>query len=578
MASVGSEREALAQGESEHSGSASTTGREHDGASAAALRQGQATADPHQVASPDPSHDPSPDPSHALPSPGHTAGTPPPTRQAPPPTSRAGSLIRTVLIVLVILAAVAAAIWKIHANRSAQTDQAQRMAAAADRPIPVSVTPVQQRTMPIYLTALGTVTAYNTVTLHSRVDGQLLRVTVREGQSVTKGQLLAEIDPRPYQAALEQAQGQLVRDQANSKNAEAEANRYTALFNAGVVSRESQQAQVSTAGQASGSIQADQAAINAARVNLVYTRITSPIDGVVGLRQIDPGNIVHAADTNGLLIITQLQPISVIFTLPEDNLPRVLPMLRSGRRLVVEAYDRGDTAHLGTGSVLTVDNQIDTTTGTDKVKAVFPNSDHALFPNQFVNVRLILENRANSIVVPSAAVQTGSEGSFVYIVHDGNPPAALEQAHAASRNGGKGRKLENGGEAGSAPQTNQPPHYVTAQTVKIDTTEGTSVIIDEGLKAGDQIVVDGQEKLRNGSRVIPHAAHPSPGTGNPVATGNPAPATGPESNGSTPPATTRRREPSLDAAHPDRRHGADPNNSNKSTPATGQSSGEGSHP
>ena len=555
MASVGSEREALAQQELDHSSHG------QDGTSAATLHQNQAA----------------PDPSHALPAPGQTAHSSVPPQRVPPPTSRAGSWIRTVLIVLLILGVVAAAIWKIRSNRATQTDQAQRMAAAADRPIPVSTTPVQQRTMPIYLTALGTVTAYNTVTLHSRVDGQLIRVNVREGQSVTKGQLLAEIDPRPYQAALEQAQGQLVKDQANAKNADAEANRYTALYNAGVVSRESQQAQVSTAGQATGSIQADQAAINAARVNLVYTRITSPIDGVVGLRQIDPGNIVHAADTNGLLIITQLQPISVIFTLPEDNLPRVLPMLRSGRHLVVEAYDRGDTTHLGTGSVLTVDNQIDTTTGTDKVKAVFPNTDHALFPNQFVNVRLILENRPNSIVIPSAAVQTGSQGNYVYVVHDGNPPAALDQAHAATRNGGKGRKLENGANTGN-PSSNQPPHYVVAQTIKVDTTEGTNVIIDGGLNAGDQIVIDGQEKLRNGSRVIPHAAHPAASTGNPVATGNPPPANGPESDAYTPPATTKGREPSLNATHPDRRHSPDPNNSNNTTPATGQPSGEGSHP
>lgn len=574
MASVGSEQEARTQQEIDRSGSA--PGRGHDGAAAAVLPQ-PAAQGPHDTVL---------DPAHALPAPdttvpasGGTPDEPPPTHHVPPPTSRAGSIVRTVLIVLVILAAVGAAIWKIHANQADQTDKATRMAAAADRPIPVSITPVQQRTMPIYLTALGTVTAYNTVTVHSRVDGQLLRVAVREGQSVRKGQLLAEIDPRPYQAALEQAQGQLVRDQANAKNADAEANRYTALYNAGVVSRESQQAQISTAGQASGSIQADQAAITAARVNLVYTRITSPIDGVVGLRQIDPGNIVHAADTNGLLIITQLQPISVIFTLPEDNLPRVLPMLRSGRRLVVEAYDRGDTTHLGTGSVLTVDNQIDTTTGTDKVKAVFPNADHALFPNQFVNVRLILENRPNSLVIPAAAVQTGSQGNYVYVVHDGNPPAALEQAHAASRNGGKGRKLQTGGESGGPAPANQPPHYVTAETVKIDTTEGTNVIIDEGLKAGDQIVIDGQEKLRNGSRVIPHNARPTTSTGNPVATGNPAPANGPSSDSYSPPATTKRREPSLNAAHPDRRQGSDdPNNSNKTTPATGQSSGEGSHP
>ncbi len=198
---------------------------------------------------------------------------------------------------------------------------------------------------------------------------------MREGQAVRKGQLLMEIDPRPYQAALAQAEGQLTKDQANSKNAEAEAARYTALYQAGVVSKESQQAQLSTAGQATGTIQADQAAIQAARVNLAYTKIASPIDGVVGLRQVDPGNIVHASDANGLVVVTQIHPIAVIFTLPEDQLPQVLSGRAAGQKLAVEAYDRSDTTHLASGTLLTIDNQIDTTTGTDKVKAVFDNHD-----------------------------------------------------------------------------------------------------------------------------------------------------------------------------------------------------------
>src|SRR5580693_5665856 len=296
------------------------------------------------------------------------------------------------------------------------------MAAQAERPTPVQVSAVQQKTMPIFLTALGTVTAYNTVTIKSRVDGQLMLVPVREGQSVRQGQMLAEIDPKPYQAALEQAQGQLVKDQANAVNARAEASRYSALLQAGVVSKESQQAQVSTAGQAEGSIAADEAAIQAAKVNLGYTKIVSPIDGVVGLRQVDPGNIVHATDTNGLLVVTQLQPIAVIFTLPEDHLQDVLKLTHNGHTLAVEAYDRSGTQHLATGKVLTVDNQIDTTTGTVKVKAVFDNKDGALFPNQFVNVRLILEERANSLVLPAAAMQNGASGSFVYLLKKGAPP------------------------------------------------------------------------------------------------------------------------------------------------------------
>ena len=326
-----------------------------------------------------------------------------------PPSDGKGSVIRKVLVVLVIAAAVGGAAWKIHDNTQTQTTTANRLNAAGDRPIPVTVVPVQQKTMPIYLTALGTVTAYNTVTIKTRVDGQLMSVPVREGQAVKQGQVLAEIDPKPYEAALAQAQGQLVKDQANAKNADAEAQRYTALLDAGVVSKESQQSQLSMSGQAAGSIASDEAAIQAAKVNVAYTRITSPIDGIVGLRQVDPGNIVHASDSTGLLLVTQLQPIAVIFTLPEDQLPEVLDLVRSGKKLDVEAYDRSETTHLASGTLLTLDNSIDPTTGTDKVKAVFPNKDGALFPNQFVNVRLILQQRQNAMVVPAAAIQTGSQ-------------------------------------------------------------------------------------------------------------------------------------------------------------------------
>ena len=437
---------------------------------------------------------------------------PPPERQKPvepSPAASKGSLLRKLIIAAVILLAIAGVIWKVRANQRQQDAETQKLASAADRPVPVSVVPVQQKNMPIYLTALGTVTAYNTVTIRSRVDGQLMRVNFREGQSVRKGQLLIEIDPRPYQAVLEQAEGQLARDQANAKNADAEASRYTALYQAGVVSRESQQAQISTAGQATGTLTADKAAIDAARVNLVYTKITSPIDGVVGLRQVDPGNIVHAADTTGLVVVTQLQPISVIFTLPEDYLPQVLQMTRSGKRLAVEAYDRSEATHLASGSLLTVDNQIDTTTGTDKVKAIFDNRENTLFPNQFVNVRLILQQRPNALVIPSAAVQTGTQGSFVYVLRDGDPPKELQDANAATRNGGKGRKATGAAapaNAAGAQAQKTPPHYVVMQPIKIDLTEGTQVILAEGLKNGDQIVIDGQERLKNGSRVVPHAA------------------------------------------------------------------------
>lgn len=464
---------------------------------------------------------PAPEPHKALPPP------------EPPETGGKSSSARKWIILLVILLVVVAAVWKIRSNTQEQAGQGQRMAMMADRPTPVQVQAVQQRTMPIYLSALGTVTAYNTVAIKPRVDGQLLRVLFREGQKVRQGQLLMEIDPRPYQAALAQAQGQLTRDQANSKNAEAQAGRYTALFQAGVVSKESQQAQISTAGQATGSIQADQAAIQAAQVNLAYTRITSPINGVVGLRQVDPGNIVHAGDANGLLVVTQLQPISVIFTLPEDHLPQVLDLTRGGHKLAVDVFDRSEANHLATGSLLTVDNQIDTTTGTVKGKAVFDNRDERLFPNQFVNVRLILQQRQNALVVPAAAIQTGTQGTFVYVVKQGEPPAD-KQAQNQSQNSGRSSEKQGGGRTsrrsggnggGSADEEggrpNVPPAYVVIQPVKVDLTEGSNVILASGVNGGDQIVIDGQEKLKDGSRVIPRQSNPAARNGGGTGMSNP---------------------------------------------------------
>jgi len=404
-----------------------------------------------------------------------------------------GSAARKWIVLLVIVAVVGAAVWKIRSNAKEQDSVQMTMAAQADRPTPVQVSAVQQKTMPIFLTALGTVTAYNTVTIKSRVDGQLMQVPVREGQAVQQGQMLAEIDPKPYQAVLEQAQGQLVKDQASAVNARAQAARYGALLQAGVVSKESEQAQVSTAGQAEGSIAADQAAIEAAKVNLGYTKIVSPISGVLGLRLVDAGNIVHANDANGLLVVTQLQPIAVIFTLPEDQLPEVLKRTRGGSRLAVEAFDRAAQKHLASGSLLTVDNQIDTATGTVKAKAVFSNQDGALFPNQFVNIRLILQEKQNAIVIPAAALQTGTQGNFVYLLKEGQPPANLVEKKSTDM---------------PLPQLaeNQSNYYVEAQTVNVELTEGAQVILNSGVKAGDQIVVDGQEKLKNGSKVFPKTA------------------------------------------------------------------------
>jgi multidrug efflux system membrane fusion protein len=374
------------------------------------------------------------------------------------------SRLRAGLVVLAVLIVAGLVIWRILASQA--TDEgARNTGAPGNRPVPVQVAEVQQRTMPIYFTALGTVTAYNTVTVKSRVDGQIVKINFREGQEVKKGSFLLEIDPQPYEAALAQAEGQYARDEANAVNAKAEAARYAALLDAEVVSKEVEQSEEAAYGQAEGALKADEAAIQAARVNVAYTRIMSPIDGQVGLRQVDIGNIVHATDTTGLVVVTQLQPISVIFTLPEEQLPEVRQRLLKGEKLQVDAYDRSETTKLASGSLLTVDNQIDTTTGMDKLKAVFANQDQGLFPNQFVNVRLILENRPDVIVVPASALQTGSNGTFVYVM--------------------------------------KKDHTVEARNIVTTITEGSLMLVDKGLKKGEQVVVDGQEKLRAGSKVIP---------------------------------------------------------------------------
>ena len=386
----------------------------------------------------------------------------------PAPGSKKSSFPRKTVVLLLLLLVGGFIWWRVHEGRKATAVAAQKAAAASNQPMPVLVAEVQQRTMPIYYTALGTVTAYNTVTIKSRVDGQLVKVNFVEGQHVHKGELLIQIDPAPYQAAVAQAEGQYAKDAAAVKNGQAQAARYTALYQAGVVSKESEQAQISTSGQAEGALKADLAAIQAAKVNLAYTRITSPIDGQVGLRQVDVGNIVHASDTNGLVVITQLQPIAVIFTLPEEQLPEVRKRLAAHQKLIADAYDRSNSNKLTSGTLLTVDNQIDPTTGTDKLKAIFTNQDQALFPNQFVNIRLILEQRPNVIVIPAAAVQSGSNGSFVYVVG----------------------KDDTGNDV------------VNARPITSSVAEGALMLVDSGLKPGELVVVDGQERLKPGSRVV----------------------------------------------------------------------------
>ena len=468
-------------------------------------------------------------PAHASPA---STGLPADASQHPEPGAagndphndppRRSSWVRVLVIVLIVAAAVAFVVYRIRTNKAADQKQANGARAMADRPVPVAYDIVQQRPIPIYLNALGTVTAYNTVTLKSQVNGQITRVNFREGQHVSQGQLLIEIDPRPYQAALAQAQGNLVRDQATAANAQAQSQRYNQLYAAGVVSKEQAQAQESTSGQAVGTLAADRAAIEAARVNLVYTRITSPISGLVGLRQVDIGNIVAANSTNGLVVITQVEPIAVIFTLPEDQLPQVFDRMKGGRHLTVEAWDRNNATKLATGSLLTVDNQIDTTTGTAKLKAVFDNHDGALYPNQFVNIRLILEVRQNAVTMPAAALQTGNQGSFVYVVDMNNPVSADQTQKMANKSDAAGRRASRGsagaqtnptgaGSGGSGRgDANGPMHQtsypVQERAVTVDLTQGTTVVVHSGVRPGDRVITDGEEKLTSTSKVIPRPA------------------------------------------------------------------------
>jgi multidrug efflux system membrane fusion protein len=384
-----------------------------------------------------------------------------------PPTKK-NPWIR-VIVFLVLAGVVGFAIWRVYSNQQQAAQTSVRQAQALmNRPVPVQAVAVVQQPMPIYLTALGTVTPNMSVTVKARVSGQLLPVKFTEGQNVHNGQTIMEIDPRPFQAALDQAKGTLAHDQALLKNAQTEYARYQALYNAGVVSKEQMETYQATQGQYEGAITADKAAVENAQLQLNWCSIQSPVNGRIGLRLVDPGNIITANTTN-LVVINQFQPIAVYFTLPENQLPPVLAKLRADHRLAVDAYNQADTQKLATGYLLTADNQIDTTTGTAKLKAVFPNTDEVLFPNQFVNIHLVMEQRQDALVVPSAAIQNGVQGTFVWAVD-----------------------TDNKGESGTA----------KIQPVKVGLVLGQQSIIDSGLDAGQKVVVDGADRLRPGAQVL----------------------------------------------------------------------------
>jgi membrane fusion protein, multidrug efflux system len=347
--------------------------------------------------------------------------------------------------------------------QNADSLKQQQALAATTRAVSVGVATAVEQDMPVYLNGLGSVTAYNTVSVKSRVDGELVQVNFREGQQVNKGELLILIDPRPYQVQLAAAQAQLFKDQASFRDAQLNYQRYKDLLQqSGAMSQQQVDTQKSLADQFEGAIRSDQAAIDNAKLQIDYCHITAPVSGRIGLRLVDVGNIVHAADTNPMLVITQLEPIAVIFTLPQDNLPAVVQGMRHAT-LKVDAYDRDNKTKLATGTLLTIDNQIDQTTGTDKLKAIFDNKGGTLFPNQFVNIQLLLDVRKDSTVVPSIAVQRGPQGSFVYVV--------------------------------KADKT------VEARPVTVALTQSNQSAIGTGLQVGEVVVVDGQDKLQNGAKI-----------------------------------------------------------------------------
>ena len=385
-----------------------------------------------------------------------------------PPDSRKSKKRAFVWLALLLIVAcvVGYAVWR--ASKPVALQRAQgggfgRRGGPALGPIPVVVAPVTRSSIPDYLDGLGNVAAFYTVTVKSRVDGQIMNIRFNEGDLVKAGQVLIEIDPRPFQVQLELAQATLAHDQALLDNANLDLARYKQLLATDAIPKQQLDTQTALVEQYQATIKQDSAAVDSANLQLVYSKVTAPITGVLGLRLVDPGNIVHASDANGMIVITQLQPIAVLFTIPEDNLPQVTQKLRAGMHLPVDAYNRDNSKKLASGMLLTLDNQIDNTTGTSRLKAVFDNKDYALFPQQFVNIRLLVDTLKDQLVVPNVAIQNGQQGTFVYVVDD------------RSR--------------------------VHLKPVQVGITTETQADILTGLSEGDRVVVDGTDRLNDGAQV-----------------------------------------------------------------------------
>lgn len=395
---------------------------------------------------------------------------PEPAREVTPSAPRRS---RRWLLAIVGLIALGAIFWGLRRGFSgpASGPGAAKRPDAQARPVPVAAAPAVRRDVPVYREGLGSVVAYRTVTVKTQVDGRLDQVLFKEGQLVRAGQVLAQIDPRPFQAQLHQAEGAKARDAAQLASARLNLERYRALAKEKLIPQQQADDQVGVVGQLEGAVRVDDAAIETARLNLEYSRITSPTEGVTGIRIVDPGNVVHAADQNGIVLVTQLDPIAVVFTLPQDDLPAVSEAMGQGP-LTVDVFSRDGSTLLGTGRLELIDNQINQATSTMRLKAVFPNPRRVLWPNQFVNARLRVSVRKAALVVPATAIQRGPNGLFVYVIG--------------------------------------PDATVTPRPVELAATTGDVAVVARGLQEGDQVVVDGQNQLRPGSRVVAREAGKAP--------------------------------------------------------------------